>query len=73
MARAAIGLSINDLSQLAGVRAMTVSSFERGGNCYASTIDKLRTALEEKGVMFFADGLADFSGKVGVAVDRGSS
>lgn len=68
MARAALGLSINDLANAAGVRAMTLSNFERGGNCYASTIAKLRQALEAKGAQFVAGGLVDAAGLVGVMV-----
>lgn len=66
MARAALSLSIDDLAGLAGVRSMTLSNFERGGNCYASTIAKLRSALEAKGATFVAGGLVDAAGRVGV-------
>ena len=68
MGRAALGLSINDLASIAGVRAMTLSGFERGGNCYASTIAKLQGALENHGVEFVAGGFADASGRIGVLV-----
>ena len=48
---------------------MTLSNFERGGNCYASTITKLREALEAKGATFVAGGLVDATGRVGVLVE----
>lgn len=54
MARAALGWSIDKLAEAAGLRAATVSSYERGGDCYASTVAKLREALELGGVMFIA-------------------
>lgn len=66
MARAGLGLSIPALATLAAVRANTISHFERGGDSYASTIAKLRSALEERGVVFVADGEASLSGGAGV-------
>lgn len=66
MARAALGLSVNDLAGLANVRAMTVSNFERGGGCYASTVAKLQAALEAGGAVFVANGEASLSGGPGV-------
>ena len=66
MARAALGLSIADLAELAGVRAMTASNFERGGGCYAATITKLQSALEARGIVFVGNGEASLSGGPGV-------
>ncbi|WP_236697507.1 helix-turn-helix domain-containing protein [Sphingomonas sp. Leaf357] len=66
MARAALGLSIIDLGKAAGVRAATVSNFESGGDAYASTIAKLQTALETRGVAFVGDGEASLNGGEGV-------
>lgn len=66
MARAALGWSIADLAKASGVRDMTVSSFERGRDAYASTITKLRLALEDAGVAFLAEGEASLSGGAGV-------
>jgi transcriptional regulator with XRE-family HTH domain len=66
MARAALGLSIIDLGKAAGVRAATVSNFESGGDAYASTIAKLRSALEDRGVVFVGDGEASLTGGAGV-------
>ena len=68
MARAALGLSISDLANIAGVRAMTLSGFERGGNCYASTIAKLRAAIEDRGAVFISTGEASLSGGAGVRI-----
>lgn len=66
MARAALGLSIPQLAELAGVRANTVSHFERGGESYASTIGKLRVALEDRGAVFLSAGEASLTGGPGV-------
>lgn len=66
MARAALGWSIDDLGGRANVRAATVSSFERGGDSYASTVLKLRTALEAGGVVFVGTNEASLSGGAGV-------
>lgn len=66
MARAALGWSITDLAERASVRPMTVSGFERGGNCYASTVVKLRSAMEAAGVVFVGDGEASLAGGAGV-------
>ena len=66
MARAALGWSIADLAKASGVRDMTVSNFERGRDAYASTVAKLRTALEDAGVIFLADGGSSLSGGAGV-------
>jgi hypothetical protein len=66
IARAALGWSIDTLSEKAGLRAATVSSFERGGGCYASTIAKLQSALEDGGVMFVGPGEASIAGGAGV-------
>jgi transcriptional regulator with XRE-family HTH domain len=66
MARAALGLSISDLAAASGIRAMTLSRFERGANCYASTVGKLRSALEDRGAAFVATGEASLNGGEGV-------
>ena len=66
MARAALGWSVTKLGEAASVRAMTVSNFERGGGCYASTVAKLRRAFEAAGIVFVGDGEASLSGGPGV-------
>jgi len=59
MARAAVGLSVVQLAQLAGVNKNTVVNFESGRDAYASTATKLRDA-------FLATGLIRFEGDGGV-------
>ena len=68
MARAALKWSVNDLGEKANVRAATVSSFERGGDAYRSTVEALRAALEGGGVTFLGNGEASLSGGPGVRV-----
>jgi transcriptional regulator with XRE-family HTH domain len=66
MARAALGWSIAELAEAAKVRAMTVSNFERGGGCYASTVQKLQGAMERAGIVFVSAGEASIAGGVGI-------
>lgn len=66
MARAALGLTVADLGSLAGVRASTISAFERGGDSYSSTLGKLQEALEGRGVVFIGKDQASLSGGYGV-------
>lgn len=68
MARAGLGMSIADLAGAADVRVATVSHFERGGESYASTVKKLRAALEKRGAVFVGDGEASLTGGPGVRV-----
>ncbi len=66
MARAGLSMSSAELAEAASVRVATVSHFERGGESYASTVQKLRVALEERGAVFLGDGEASLSGGAGV-------
>lgn len=66
MARAALGWSSIKLAETAQVRQATVSNFETGGEALASTITKLRAALEAAGVIFIAESEASLRGGVGV-------
>lgn len=53
MARAALQWTTNDLAKAASVNPTTVNNFENGKDTYASTIQKLKTALEAKGNIKF--------------------
>lgn len=55
MARAALGLGVRDLADLAGVAQMSVSRLERGEVLKEATILKIRTALENAGVVFIPE------------------
>ncbi|WP_234838975.1 helix-turn-helix domain-containing protein [Sinorhizobium meliloti] len=55
MARAAVGLGVRELAELAGVTANTITRIENGADAKQSTLDALRAALE-KDVIFLSDG-----------------
>lgn len=52
MARAALGWSVRDLAEKAQVNVNTVSRIENGADALVGTMTKLRTTLEEAGVVF---------------------
>ena len=52
MARAALGWSTTDLATAANVGVNTVNRFETGRDSRLSTVQKLRTAMEEAGLVF---------------------
>ncbi|WP_368045306.1 helix-turn-helix domain-containing protein [Gilvimarinus algae] len=53
MARAGLGWSGKELSELAGVRTATISAFEKGGAALTTTVDKLKQALISTGRVTF--------------------
>jgi transcriptional regulator with XRE-family HTH domain len=55
MARALLRLSITDLAELAGVDKMVIVRFEGGRRAQASSLAKLRSAFEAKGVVFIGE------------------
>lgn len=53
MARAALGISVRELSEMAAVAESTILRFETNkGGLHAATLDKIRAALETGGVIF---------------------
>ncbi|WP_421367056.1 helix-turn-helix domain-containing protein [Agrobacterium tumefaciens] len=56
MARTALGIGVRDLAAMAKVAPGTVARFEAGDELKERTIDALKAALEEAGVMFIATG-----------------
>lgn len=60
MARAALGISVRELSEVAAVAESTILRFETNkGGLHATTLDKIQAALEAGGVMFLnGDGTA---------------
>lgn len=57
MARAALGLGVRELAELAGVSFTTVNRFETGkSGLHLSTAQALRAALEARGVQFLESG-----------------
>ena len=56
MARAATGLGVRDLAELAGISKGTISRYEtEQGGLQAETRDKLQAALESAGVEFIPE------------------
>lgn len=55
MARAATGLGLRELAEMAGVSPNTVSRLERGEELKPATVQIIRTALEQAGVEFIAE------------------
>ncbi len=57
MARVAVGWSAAELADASGVGEATIRRFETGrGEIFPHTLDRMRRALEKKGVIFLASG-----------------
>jgi transcriptional regulator with XRE-family HTH domain len=56
MARAALSLGVRDVAALANVSPNTIARLERGEALYGRTLDTVRAALEEAGVVFLDPG-----------------
>ncbi len=52
MARGAMGWSVKELSEKAGIVANTVSRYENGSDALGSTLSKIRRVFEEAGIIF---------------------
>jgi transcriptional regulator with XRE-family HTH domain len=52
MARAALGLTVRQAADLGGVSHDTITRIEAGETLKPSTIEKVRAALEDAGVVF---------------------
>lgn len=52
MARAALGLTVRGLAEIAGVSHDTIVRFEAGEELKPRTVDAIRVALENAGVVF---------------------
>lgn len=66
MARVAVNLGVRDLAALAAVSPNTIARLERGEELKQSTIDSIRTALENAGIEFIAEN----GGGAGVRVKK---
>lgn len=70
MARAALGLGVRELAEIAGVSFTTVNRFETGkSGLQHSTAEALRQALEARGIQFLDAGTVSVG--AGVAVKCG--
>ena len=52
MARAALGWSVRDLAEHAGLAANTVSRFENGFGAHLATLQQMQAVLEKAGIEF---------------------
>ena len=59
MARAATGLGVRELAELADVSPATITRLERGEELMPRTITAIRNALESTGVEFINDERGD--------------
>lgn len=55
MARAALGLGVRELAELAKVSPDTIARLERGEELRERTVDAIRAALEVAGVEFIPE------------------
>jgi transcriptional regulator with XRE-family HTH domain len=55
MARAALGLGVRELAELASVSPDTIARLERGEELKPRTIEAIQIALESAGVVFVAE------------------
>lgn len=67
MARAALGIGVRELADLAKVSPDTIARLERGEDLRERTVDAIRTALEAAGVEFIAEN----GGGAGVRLKNG--
>ncbi|CAO3416525.1 hypothetical protein [Azospirillum argentinense] len=58
MARAALQLGVREVATLAKVSPNTIARLERGENLQERTLQDIRRAFEDAGVIFLADGEA---------------
>jgi transcriptional regulator with XRE-family HTH domain len=56
MARAAVGLTLRDLSRAAGISVNTLSRIEGEGNVTSRTLTKVQQILVQHGAVFRRDG-----------------
>jgi hypothetical protein len=68
MGRSALNWTVRDLASKAEVGVNTVTRFETGADTLASTVTKIRAALETAGVEFIAEN----GGGAGVRLRKGS-
>jgi len=66
LGRTALGWSVRDLAEKAGVNFNTVSRFENGAGVHSRTVDALQTTLEGTGIVFIENGAASPGGGEGV-------
>lgn len=73
MARAALGLGVRDLAELADISPNTVARLERGERLHLRTLHYVRGALEAAGVVFLDPGEVSAWGGEGIRYGRSKS
>ena len=66
MARAALGLGVRELAELAEVSPNTIARLERGEDLKDSTLESIKSALVDAGVQFIPEN----GGGVGVRLKK---
>lgn len=66
MARAALQIGVRELAESAKVSTNTITRFEKGEDLKERTVDAIRAALEQAGVVFLNDG--QVASGIGVSV-----
>ena len=67
MARAAVGLTLRELSRAAGISVNTLSRIEGQGNVTSRTLAKVQDVLARQGAVFRRDGSVGVGGRPGDA------
>ncbi|WP_409999555.1 helix-turn-helix domain-containing protein [Rhizobium leguminosarum] len=71
MARTALGIGVRELAELAKVSPDTIARLERGEALRERTVEDIRIALENGGVIFLDDG-STADGGPGVRLRKGN-
>lgn len=70
--RAMIGMTVEELAALTGISTSDIANAEAGEACADSALaDRLRTAIESRGVVFLATGEEDASVGPGLRLRNG--
>lgn len=73
MARAAVGLTLRELSQAAGISVNTLSRIESQGNVTSRTLAKVQDVLAQQGAVFRRDGSVGVGGRPADSVTNGAA
>ncbi|KAB2723404.1 helix-turn-helix domain-containing protein [Brucella intermedia] len=56
LARVALGWGVRELAEAANVSTQTISRLEKGDDLRPATFERIKTVLEEAGIIFISDG-----------------
>ena len=71
MSRAALGLGVRDLAEIADVSPNTIARLERGESLHPRTLHHVRGALEAEGILLLAEGESSLFGGAGIRFGGG--